>query len=100
MVIDDEPVVAMRIPLIEEWNFTFSYKYKALGFIPCSGDIKLSFKDVGAEATVQLKATQHGYLYPQLHDITLDFGESELYEENKWWQFWHRQWFDMGKYIL
>ena len=39
MVIDDKPVVALRIPLIEEWNFTFSYDYKALGFIPCSGDI-------------------------------------------------------------
>ena len=76
MVVDDEAVLAMKIPLIEEWNITFTYKYKALGFIPCEGTIKVGFRNVGAEATLKLLATQHGHLHPELHDLVLDFGQT------------------------
>ena len=85
MVVDDEPVVALQIPLIEEWNITFTYKYKVMGFIPASGTIKIGFRNVAAEATLKLLATQHGHLYPQLHDLVLDFGQTQLYETNKWY---------------
>ena len=100
MIIDGEPVVYLAIPMIEEWNITFSYKYKWMGMIPTSGTIKLGFRDVNALTSLKLKATQHGHLYPQLHDLVLDFGKSQLYEESNWNEFWHRQWFDLGKFIL
>ena len=101
MVVDEEPVVYLQIPLINEWNITFSYKYKVMGFIPCSGEgVKINFKNVNAITTLKLKATQHGHLYPQLHDLEIDFGDTKLYEDNGWNQFWHRQWFDLGKHLL
>merc|ERR1712110_879337 len=100
MVADDEPVVYLQIPMIEEWNTTFSYSYKLLGFIPRSGTVKIGVRNVNALATLKLQATQHGHLYPQLHDLELDFGESQLYEDGAWHQFWHRQLFGFGKYIL
>ena len=84
MVIDDEPVVYMQIPLIKEWDISFSYKYKHLGFIPAKGDVTISFRNVNALGTLKLKATQHGHLYPQLHDLVLDFGDTMFFEGNKW----------------
>ena len=100
MVKDDEAVVYLSIPMIEEWNTTFSYNYKFLGMVNREGTATIGIRNLNALATLKLKATQHGHLHPELHDLELDFGESQLYEGSKWSQFWHRQLFGFGKYIL
>ena len=76
MVIDEKRVIAMHIPLIQEWNITFSYQYKILGFIPCKGHVTIELRNVTAHADVEVLATQHGHLYPQIHDMKLDLGQS------------------------
>ena len=90
MVVDEERVIALHVPLVEHWNITFSYEYKVLGFIPCKGHVTIELKNVTAKVDMKVLATQHGHLYPQIHDMKLDLGQSILTEKNKWNQFWHR----------
>jgi hypothetical protein len=44
--------------------------------------------------------TDKGLLYPQLHDIHVDFGDSELYMDSPFKQFFYRQGFHLVKYIV
>ena len=96
---DNVPVVYMRLPLIRSWNYTFNYNYKWLGIVHI-GQMKITAVGVEALCAVEFLATDKGYLYPQLHELSVDFGRSEIYDDGNFRQFWYRQLFHITKYIV
>lgn len=81
MASDMEPVVYIRIPLIESWNLTFDYDFKYI--FKSAGRMSLTFKNVTALMATTVQATTTGHAFPQIHDIVFDFGQSEIYDEKK-----------------
>jgi len=98
MEVDNEPVVYMRLPLIENWGYRFNYKYSLFG-IGFGGEMEIDAKNIDAVVTFSTLATDTGYLYPQLHDIVVDFGDSKLSSDGSFMQFWYRQLFNISKYV-
>jgi len=66
--------------------------------MPFSGKMKVTAVDTDALVTYTLKATDKGLLYPQLHDIIVDFGGTNL-KCKGFMSFWYKQFFNIGKYI-
>lgn len=66
--------------------------------MPFSGSMKVTAVDADALITYTLKATDKGLLYPQLHDIIVDFGGTNL-KCKGFMSFWYKQFFNIGKYI-
>jgi len=52
--------------------------------------MKIESKGVYAECSVGLQATDRGFIYPQLHELKVDFGESEVYNDHPFMQYWYR----------
>jgi hypothetical protein len=77
MVRDGQEVVFIELPLVKNWGFFMDYEYR-LGFFPQSSSLHFEIEDAIALATFDFKSTDHGLLYPQLHDIQVDFGESRV----------------------
>ena len=98
MVIDDTPVVYTELPVIKHWSIAFEYMYKMLR--THTGEMDIEVNDASAIATTALKATTDGHIFPYLHDLQIDIDGSRLYHKDWWKQFWYRQYFDIGKYIL
>ena len=73
MRIDGEPVLYMELPLVKDMQFSFHYKGK-FGLIPFGGFADIDITEAYALATVKAKATHLGLLYPELHDVYVDFG--------------------------
>jgi len=68
----------MELPMIEDLKFEMDYKGR-FGLIPFGGHLAIEIAQSYALITTELKATNHGMLYPVLHDIYVDFGKSEVY---------------------
>jgi hypothetical protein len=98
MAVDDAPVIYMRLPMVSDWAYKFDYNFKWLG-IPFGGEMKVKAGAVDALTTFTLKSTDKGQLYPQLHDIMVDFGDSELRTRGAHLGFVYKQCFNIVKYI-
>lgn len=96
---DGTPVVFMEIPLIKDWSYEMDYKMQ-LGLLPLGGHMSINVSNAIALATVEMKAKSDGVLYPHLHDVYVDFGDSELYCDGWLKQFMFRQNFHFIKYVL
>ena len=63
MAADEAPVVYTRMPLIEDWTYTFDYNYKLFGF-KFGGTMKLQFAGIDFLTTSTFHATDSGLVYP------------------------------------
>ena len=79
--------------------FTAFYKMEAWMFIPMAGRVKVEFKNVIFNVTVNLDQS-NGYLNPVLKKVHLHLDESNIYTDGflRQWQF--RQTFNFFKTIL
>ena len=75
MAVDEQQVVYLNMPFIEDWSYTFNYAFSFLGF-PFKGVMNLEFANISMLGTVAMHATDRGLAYPQIHDIVMDFGDS------------------------
>lgn len=83
------PVVQMQMPKIESWNCTFDYAYKIIG-IKFGGTARIEVKNVEGHLGMTMQATNDGKIYPQIHNFGFDLGQTEIYMESKFKQFFIR----------
>ena len=84
MAVDGEPVVFFRAPMIEDLAFEMDYD----GWLitsPIKGHLKLELEETYVLLTTKLRTAHDGVLYPELHDLHVDFGNSNIYTEG-WWK--------------
>lgn len=72
---DGAPVLFIEMPMIKDLTFHMDYNSKFM-LIPSGGKLTVEVKESYAIASIKLKSTQHGVLYPELHDVYVDFGNS------------------------
>lgn len=75
-----------------DYEFNYIGKY--------AGSMDFVLDGITAITALTLKATDRGYLYPSLHDIVVDFGNTQIYHEKKAKQWWYRQGFNLMKIVL
>jgi hypothetical protein len=98
MAKDNEEVVYFRIPVVKKWAIYFDYDYRYM--FRYQGSMAIEFHDLEATVAMTLKATEHGYLYPKIHDVRVKIANSILHHPNWFMQYYYRQMFDIGKYIV
>ena len=81
MAVDNKAVVYIELPQVKRWDIAFEYFFDLLWFH--QGTMELRLKDASAIATVELKATSDGHIYPHLHDFMCDISKATL--ENESW---------------
>lgn len=82
--------VYMQLPLIENLRADAKITYYFF-WIPIVDDLWVQFTNVTANVQVQLKASSHGKLRPQLKRIKLSLGTSDIYSRNEFHQWFIRQ---------
>ena len=99
MVKDGQDVLFMELPLVKHWAFHMDYEYR-LGFFPHYGSLTFDIEEAIALATFDFKSTDSGLLYPQLHDIDVNFGQSKVItRKGGVHQFFMNQVFNLVKYV-
>lgn len=79
---DLEPVVYFKMPMIKSWNCTFDYSYKIWG-IPFHDTMRMEARNVTFLTALKLGATSNGYLYPEIHNLDVNFSKTQIYMENR-----------------
>ena len=77
---DDADVVYIRVPVIKDWQVYFDYDFWYI--FHYVGTMSVEFHDLDAVVAVQLKATEHGHIYPKIHNIKINIANSRLNHPN------------------
>jgi len=70
MATDDADVVYFKIPVVKKWQVYFDYDFWYIFHF--TGSMSIEFHDLEALVTLQMKATEHGELYPQVHNVKIN----------------------------
>lgn len=99
MKADHKQVVLFALPLIENFQAAFDYKIK-YGLINGEGPMRFELNNTYLMGTIHFTATDKGHLYPQLHDLKVDFAQSNIFiDDNPIVQGFYREFFKVGKYL-
>lgn len=75
---DHEPVIFIELPLVDFWKVVFDYDWLSPLYFDDSGRVQFEFNQTSALVTLKLDTTEYGHLYPQIHDLKLDYFQTEM----------------------
>ena len=100
MASDLQNVVFIELPLIKFFNIAFDYEWSSYLLFHGKGRFDLTLNQTSAIVTLKLGATDKGHLYPQIHDLKVNYTGATLKEEG-WFgkRFFYDQMFTITKHI-
>lgn len=99
MASDLENVVFIELPLIKFFKMAFDYEWETF-LLHGKGRFDLTLNQTTAIVTLKLGTTDKGHLYPQIHDLKLNYTGATLTPEgNLFKKLFYAQIFTITKYV-
>ena len=83
----DKSLVKVDFPVLENWTISAENEINTW-LIPADSLIKLQFVDFDLNTQFDLRLDDNGYLDLIVNDVNINFGDSFLYHENWFIEFW------------